>query len=114
MRMKLRPYNRNYVGTHFGGNLYSMVDPHIMLLLMNQLGPDYVVWDQAATIRFLKPGRGTVRAEFHLAEKEVAQIVEQAKSGAAIRPEWDIEIKDQVGDVVAEVHKVLYVRKKAP
>ena len=32
--MSLRWYNKNAVNTHFGGSLYSMVDPHIMLMLM--------------------------------------------------------------------------------
>lgn len=110
--MKLRVFNRNYVGTHFGGSLYSMVDPHLMLLLMNRLGGDYVVWDQAATIRFLKPGRGTVRAHFTVSDAEVRAIEEATAQGAAHRPTWDVDIVDAEGDVVASVHKTLYVRRK--
>ncbi|RMD74179.1 MAG: DUF4442 domain-containing protein, partial [Bacteroidetes bacterium] len=68
VEMPLRWYNRNYVGTHFGGSLYSMTDPLYMLMLMNVLGPDYIVWDQAATIVFRRPGRSTVRAEFELTD----------------------------------------------
>jgi len=66
--MPLRFYNRNYVGTHFGGSLYSMVDPFYMLMLMNILGPGYIVWDKAASIRFKKPGKGVMKASFHLAK----------------------------------------------
>ena len=62
--MKLRFYNRNYVGTHFGGSLYAMIDPFYMLMLMQMLGPEYIVWDKSATIEFKKPGRGTVSAHF--------------------------------------------------
>ena len=64
--MKLRPWNRNLFGTHFGGSLYAMCDPFFMLILIAALGPEFVVWDKAATIRFLRPGRGTVRATFHI------------------------------------------------
>jgi hypothetical protein len=56
--MKLRPWNRNFVGTHYGGSLYSMCDPFYMLMLMSNLGRDYIVWDKAASIRFRKPGQG--------------------------------------------------------
>ena len=41
VEMKLRFYNRNYVGTHFGGSLYSMCDPFYMLILLEALGRDY-------------------------------------------------------------------------
>ena len=51
--MKLRFYNRNIMNTHFGGSLYSMVDPHIMLMLMQLLGEDYIVWDKSAEIDFI-------------------------------------------------------------
>src|SRR5689334_18498320 len=66
VEMPLRFYNRNYVGTHFGGSLYSMCDPFYMLMLIHILGPEYIVWDKAAAIRFKKPGKGVVKASFRL------------------------------------------------
>jgi acyl-coenzyme A thioesterase PaaI-like protein len=60
VEMTLTDRNVNLVGTHFGGSLYSMVDPHLMILLTQRLGPDYVVWDKEANINFQKPGLGTV------------------------------------------------------
>src|ERR1700761_9246153 len=68
VEMKLRFWNANYVGTHYGGSLYSMADPFYMLMLLEALGSDYIVWDKAASIRFRKPGKGTVRAEFRLTQ----------------------------------------------
>ena len=62
VEMPLRFYNRNYFGTHFGGSLYSMCDPFYVLMLANILGPDYIVWDKAANIRFKKPGKGVMKA----------------------------------------------------
>ena len=66
VELRARPWNRNYVGTHFGGSLFAMADPFWMILILRSLGRDYLVWDQAGEIQFLKPGRGTVVAEFQL------------------------------------------------
>src|SRR5690242_6864509 len=74
VEMPLRFYNRNYVGTHFGGSLYSMVDPFYMLMLINILGPDYIVWDKSAAIRFKRPGKGVMKATFELTEEKIAEI----------------------------------------
>lgn len=62
VEMKLHWWNANYVGTHYRGSLYFMTDPFFMLMLIENLGKDYVVWDKSASIRFKKPGRGTVSA----------------------------------------------------
>ena len=72
--MGMHWYNRNYVGTHFGGSLYSMTDPFYMLMLMNNLGRDYVVWDKSASIDFVRPGKGRVFAEFELTEAMLDEV----------------------------------------
>ena len=77
VEMKLRWWNANYVGTQFGGSLFAMADPFYMLMLMANLGPDYIVWDKAASIRYRKPGKGTVRAEFRLSESQIEDIREK-------------------------------------
>lgn len=112
VEMPLRFYNQNYVGTHFGGSLYSMVDPFYMLMLLKNLGPGYVVWDRAASIDFKKPGRGVVSAEFELSEEQLEAIREQAKEGQKVEPVFMVQIRDETGDVVAEVKKTLYVRRQ--
>jgi hypothetical protein len=112
VEMPLRFYNRNYVGTHFGGSLYSMCDPFYMLMLINILGPRYVVWDKAASIRFRKPGRGLMKAAFHLSEAEIAEIRAAADTQPKVEPQFQVVIKDEQGDVVAEIDKLLYVKKK--
>lgn len=112
VRMRLRPWNKNAVGTHFGGSLYAMCDPFFMLVLLAQLGRDYVVWDKAATIRFRRPGRGTVRATFTIPAEEVARIRDAADGERKVEPVFTVEVRDDDGEVVAEVEKVLYVRRK--
>jgi len=109
--MPLRPYNQNYVGTQFGGSLYSMCDPFYMLILMRNLGDEYVVWDKAAEIRFRKPGTGTVHAHFELTEAEIVDVRRRADEQGVIEPEFDVEVVDDAGDVVAEVRKTLHVRR---
>ena len=112
VELRQRWYNRNYVGTHFGGSLFAMTDPFWMLLAMRALGPDYYVWDQAAEIRFLKPGRGTVHARFDLDDARLAAIRAEAAGGGKTLHWFDTEVLDAGGDVVASVRKQVYVRLK--
>lgn len=110
--MKRHWYNRNAVGTHFGGSLYSMIDPHCMLLLMNLLGKDYVVWDKAAQIEFIRAVKGPVHATIRISEEDVSGIRERTRDGGKFMPEFTIEITDDDDVSVATVRKVLYVRRK--
>src|ERR1700751_3018772 len=80
VEMSLRWWNANYVGTQFGGSLFAMTDPFYMLMLMANLGGEYIVWDKAASIRYRKPGRSTVRAEFRLSDAQVHDIRENLKT----------------------------------
>jgi acyl-coenzyme A thioesterase PaaI-like protein len=105
-------WNRKYVGVHFGGSLFSMTDPFWMLLVMNALGRDYTVWDREATIEFVKPGRGTVRAVFALDDAALDAIREATASGEKHQPWFETEVRDRDGELVARVRKRLYVRKK--
>ena len=112
VEMKLRWWNANYVGTHFGGSLFAMTDAFYMLMLMANLGRDYIVWDKAATIRYRKPGRGRVRAEFRLSDAQLDDIRDKLKMLPKYEPIFTVEVKDEQGIVIAEVDKLLYVRKK--
>jgi len=114
VRVELRQglLNRNAVGTHYGGSLFSMTDPFYALMLLHHLGERYLIWDQAASIDFVAPGRGTVHAIFRLTGNDVENIRAQAQSGAKVLPEFDVEVCDAAGALVARVHKTLYVRLK--
>ena len=112
VEMKLRWWNANYVGTQFGGSLFAMTDAFYMLMLMANLGRDYVVWDKAASIRYRKPGKGTVRAEFRLSDAQLDEIREKLKTLPKYEPKFTVEVKDEQGIVIAEVEKVLHVRLK--
>lgn len=112
VRMGLHFWNRNYVGTHFGGSLYAMADPFFMVMLIELLGPGYVVWDKSATIRFRRPGRGTVRARFEIPAQRVEAIRSAADAGGKVEPVFTAQVRDEGGEVVAEVEKLLHVRKR--
>lgn len=109
VEMKLRFWNRNYVGTHFGGSLYSMIDPFLMLMLLENLGKNYIVWDKAATIRFRKPARSKVKAHFQLDKEQINSIRRKADEGQKVEPEFEISILDDSDSIVAQVQKRLYV-----
>lgn len=112
VKMTLRWYNRNYVGTQFGGSLYSMTDPFFMLMLMENLGRDYVVWDKAASIDFIAPGRGPVYASFAIDQAFIDDVRQCTAAGGKYLPELQVEVRDGEGALVARVHKTLYVRRK--
>ncbi|UXY53259.1 MULTISPECIES: DUF4442 domain-containing protein [Pseudomonas] len=112
VKLALGWYNRNYVGTQFGGSLYSMTDPFFMLMLMNLLGRDYIVWDKAASIDFVSPGKGPVYAEFRIDDALLARIRQHTADGEKYLPELHVDVRDGEGTLVARVHKTLYVRLK--
>lgn len=108
--MGLNKLNQNIVGTQFGGSLYSMTDPFIMLLLMQKLGNEYVVWDKSASIDFIKAGKTAVTADIAISDEEVAMIKDLAKDGEPVFRDYSINIKDKQGVIVAKVEKKLYIR----
>jgi hypothetical protein len=110
--LSLHWYNKNYVGTHFGGSLYAMTDPFYMMMLLQNLGPAYIVWDKAAKIDFKKPGTGVVTAKFRFTEAEIADVKAKADSQEKYIFDKGVDITNEAGVVVASVMKTLYVRKK--
>ncbi|HEX7028278.1 MAG TPA: DUF4442 domain-containing protein [Gammaproteobacteria bacterium] len=110
--MKLSWYNRNYVGTHFGGSLFAMTDPFYMLMTHKALGNQYYVWDKAGCIDFIKPGLSKVTARFVLTDAMLEDIRRNTAGGDKYFVEFRVEIKDETGELIAEVVRTLYIRKK--
>jgi acyl-coenzyme A thioesterase PaaI-like protein len=111
VKMNLNFMNENYVGVHFGGSLYAMCDPFYMFILMKNLGKSYMVWDKAATIEFLLPGKGTVRADFQIPESEINDIKKIVAEKKKTNRIFECFIIDEDGNKVARITKTLYVRK---
>ena len=112
VELRMRPWTRNYVGTHFGGSLFAMTDPFWMILVKECLGNDYIVWDKAAEIEFVKPGKGTVHAEFHVEDSVLDEIRAATANGEKTLRWLSVEVIDRQGDVVARIRKQIYVRRK--
>jgi len=112
VRLKLGRFNRNYVGTHFGGSLFAMTDPFWMILVMECLGRDYIVWDKAGEIAFVQPGREDVYAEFRVEDAVLDELRAATASGEKYLRWFSVDVKTAGGDVVAQVRKQLYVRRK--
>ena len=111
--MPLTFYNKNYMGTQFGGSLYSMTDPWYMLMLIKNLGKNYIVWDKGATIQFKKPGKGKVSAEFILTQEVIDEIKAYVETNTKMDYTFKVEVKDEKGTLICLVDKVLYIRKKS-
>ena len=112
--MCVRWYNRNAVGTHFGGSLYSMVDPHLMLQLMKLLGRDYIVWDKEADINFIKATKQKVTSVITITDDMLEDIKRNTADGHKYLPEYMVDIHDEDGQLIAQVKKTMYIRKKQP
>lgn len=107
-----RWYNRNAVGTHYGGSLYSMVDPHYMLMLLPLLGKDYYVWDKSADIDFIKATKKKVSATIIITDKMLEDIKKHTEGGEKYLPEYTIDIVDEDHELIARVNKTIYIKKK--
>lgn len=110
--LKLRWYNRNYVGTQFGGLLFAMTDPFWMIMVMECLGREYLVWDKAGEIEFVTPGRTDVYAEFRLSEADLDELRAEAAAGERVLRWFPVDVRAADGTLVARVRKQLYVRLK--
>jgi acyl-coenzyme A thioesterase PaaI-like protein len=103
---------RNYVGTIFGGSIYAAVDPIYMLMLIHRLGPEFIVWDKAATIQFKKPGRETLHARFVISNEELAAIRSALDTQRSVDRNYLVELVDASGAVCAQVEKIIYIRRR--
>lgn len=112
VKLPLNWLTRGYWGTLFGGSMYAAIDPVLLVMLARRLGPDYVVWDKAATIEFKKPGRSTLYARFRIEEAEIAELKSLIERQGRIERSWPIELTDAAGTVHAAFTKTLHLRRR--
>ncbi|WP_162062587.1 DUF4442 domain-containing protein [Vibrio taketomensis] len=112
VKLKLRWWNKNANRTQYGGSIFSLTDPIYALMLMGILGEQYYVWDKEASINFIQPGTGDLYADFELSSAELEHIYRETASGEKHLPDFIVHVKDEKGNIVAEVERKLYVRKK--
>ena len=114
VELKRHFWNQNYVGTQFGGSMFAMTDAFYMVMLLQNLGSKYIVWDKSALIRYLKPGKTNLTAEFKLTNEQIKEIKEAVDREGKIDYPLTVNITDSEGVLVAAVDKILYIRKKQP
>lgn len=114
VELRLRWWNRNAVGTMFGGSLFAMTDPFYPLMLQHQLGPRYAVWTKSAEIDFILPGRGLARASFYLPREQIDEIRMSTEGGQICLPSFTTEIIGRRGEQIARVNSVIHVRRRQP
>jgi len=111
-RMGLYFYNKNIIGIQYGGNLFSMTDPCYMMMLRANLGRDYYIVDQAASIEFIRPGISTVWAKCQLVQDDIDHILKHTLNGQKYLKQLSIDIVDDHGEIIALVQRTIYIRKK--
>jgi hypothetical protein len=89
-----------------------MTDPFYMLMLMETLGRDFIIWDKSASIKFKKPGVGKVHAVFELTKDQIENFKIELDTKSKIEPVLFVHVLDEVGDIVAIVEKTLHIKKK--
>jgi len=100
------------VGTVFGGSSFGALDPMYMIMLIKTLGPDYVVWDKSANVKFIRPIVKRVCARFLIDNKLLSKIretVAHEKEMTLTLPVW---FEDANGKKYVEMDKKLYVADK--
>lgn len=110
--LKLGLLNRNIAGVHFGGSLFAMTDPFFMMMVSQNLGKQYIVWDRAARIEFLKPGKSDVYANFKINQNQIDALILEAATGDKVLKDFSVNVINKEGEVIASITKTLYVRKK--
>ena len=113
VRLKLGIRTRNRVGTIYGGSIYSSVDPYFMLMLMEILGRDYVVWDKGATMKFVRPITEPVKCRFLITDELVDTVKAQIAATGQYVFDLPLEYVDDRGTVYATFTKTVYTASKA-
>ena len=112
LKLPLNWRTRNYVGTIFGGSIFSSTDVLYFLLVLKNIGEDYVVWDKASSIRFKKPGKGTLYTKAFISDEEIEIIKTELLNTDKIDRVYYLDLIDEEGDICASIEKTIHIRNK--
>ena len=113
-KLKFRKWNANYIGTQYGGSIYSLTDPFYMLMLMKNLGPAYKVVDKSAMIYYFRPGKTDLTADFQLLDDDLNRIKQTLETKHKMEWHKEIAVKDTSNTLIAKVIKVIHIQKVNP
>jgi hypothetical protein len=100
---------RNYVKSIFGGSMYGAIDPVYMLMLIKILGPEYVVWDKTAAIRFRRPGRERLFATFIVTPADLDEIRNGVAAAGKYEKSYTVNLVSKSGEVHAIIEKGIHI-----
>ncbi len=113
LRLRRNAWTYNFVGTIFGGSMFAAADPFYMLMLLQILGPSFVVWDKAGSIRFRKPGRSTLYLRYELTDDLLTGIRRDVAENGQTERTFTLQWVDANGVVHAEIERLCYIADKA-
>lgn len=112
LTLTLNIRTRNRVGTVFGGSIYSSVDPYFMLMFMQILGKNFVVWDKAAAFKFVRPVSGPIKCRFLISDELVADVKHHIELRGEYTFDLPLHYEDNDGKVYATFTKTIYAADK--
>ncbi len=111
MRVPFEP-NINHVGTVYAGALFTLAELPGGAIFATSFEPRRfypIVKDMQ--IRFRRPAKTDVTVEVRLSAEAAAEIQARAEKDGKADYEWDCELVDAEGTVVATSHNVYQLRK---
>ncbi|XXQ69215.1 DUF4442 domain-containing protein [Neisseriaceae bacterium B1] len=113
-RARLRNWfnTKNTHGSQFGGSLFAMTDPIYAMMCNCLFGDRHYVWDKAASIEFVKPGRGEVYLDCQISHEKIEEILAHTATGEKHFPEFTVRVFDANDDTIAIAQRILYIRLK--
>lgn len=101
MMMPLQP-NINHVGTMYAGALFTLAElPGGAIFLSTFDASLFYPLIKGMDIKFVKPASTDITVEVRLSPDEAAKIQERANEAGKADYEWECELKDANGQVVA-------------
>lgn len=111
MRMPFEP-NVNHVGTMYAGALFTLAElPGGVIFLSSFDTRNYYPIVKDMQIRFRRPAKTDITVEVRISEEEVQRIQAEADANGKADYEWECELKDASGEVVAISRNLYQLRK---
>ena len=111
MRMPLAP-NLNHVGMMYAGALYTLAElPGGVIYLSSFDSSRFYPIVKDMSIRFRRPATTDATVEVRIEDAEIERIEAAAEAHGKCDFEWECEIRDAHGEIVALTHNLYQFRK---
>ncbi|MGA0956049.1 MAG: DUF4442 domain-containing protein [Burkholderiaceae bacterium] len=108
-RLRYNWRTKNIMGSVYGGSLFAVTDGPHPIMLMAALGPESVVLDKAASIRYRKPAYEDLTVQFHFSPEEILEIEHRLQRENEFEYQVCMDLTGMDGSVFATVDRTLYV-----